>query len=212
MTIQQNSSRPIAVPSWLVRTFSAIAVLLALSFFAIAIVFQSRVSDNTLDTSAAVAAALISSVFLISAVAVLLCTRRKVDESGKNETGANRLLNRTVHVVAFVLGSVAVFGGIDFLCMSFVVLNQQYLHYFEFSQSYHSGTGSQAALLAEFAITGFLLTVAGVFLVWYVTRPIALFTTFVRKFTACSSSDTRQHPVAASPDQEQPNGITDADG
>ncbi|MFH1301440.1 MAG: hypothetical protein ABIK07_10290 [Planctomycetota bacterium] len=160
---------------------SVIAVLLALTFFGVAAVFQSR--GLTDDTLAAVAATLIGGILLIAGIAGIagIQSRHRKGDTETKKTVISRIPNGVIRVIALLLGSSAVPGGIDFLCMSFIVLNQEYLRYFEFSRSYHSGHGSQAGLLAEFAIMGFGLTGIGVFLLWYAVHPLSRFKVLVQK-------------------------------
>ena len=190
MTAQESASRPAVVPKWLVLTLSVIAVLLALTFFGIAAAFQSR--GLTDDTLAAVAAALIGGIFLISGVAGIQSTHRKGGTDTKTSV-ASRIPNGVIRAITLLLGSVAVLGGIDFLYQSFKVLNQEYLHYFEFSRSFQSG-------IAEFAIMGFAFTGIGIFLLWYTAHPLSRFKILIQRIT-----NGRRQTATADPSDSERN-------
>lgn len=198
MTPHETTSRPALVPKWIVRTLSTVAVLLAVAFFIVAIAFQRR--GLTDDTLAAVAAALIGSVFLIAGVAGLQNTHSKANDATCKKSFVSRFPDGIIRLVSLILGSVAVIGGIDFLRMSFVVLNQEYLHYFEFSRSYHSGSGSQGGLLAEFAIMGFALTGIGLFLLWYAAHPLSRFKVLIQRIASVRRQTATADPHDSEPD------------
>lgn len=148
MTAQESTPPPAVVPKWIVTTLSVFALVLALAFFSIAAFFQSR--GLTDDTLAALAAALIGGIFLIASVTGIQTTRRGVDTETK-KTIASRIPNGIIRLIALLLGSIAVIGGISELYVSFI-------------------SGSQTRLLGRTAVFCFGLTAIGLFLVWYALK------------------------------------------
>lgn len=174
----------------IVRTTSVVAILLAIGFFICAFAFQRR--GLTDDSLAAVASAVIGSIFLLAGVAVRQIKFSISTGRTREESFAKCVPNRVMRIIAFLLGSISVLGGIDFLRMAAIVLNQEYLHWFKVSWSYHSSHDSPAALIAEFHAFGLGVTGIGVFLLWYAVWPLSLtrFSHRVRHMIWFRSTDT----------------------
>lgn len=131
------------------------------------------------DGLAAVASALIGSILLIAAVAGFQYTIRPT-KSAIKQPRAELFSNGVVRCIAAVLGVAAVMGGIGFVHDSIIVLNQEYLHWFESSLSIYSASSSQETFIAESAVMGFLFLTIGLFLLWYAVHPLSRVASFIR--------------------------------
>jgi hypothetical protein len=178
MNSQHRTFRPISLRLSALRAVAAMAFLLALASFVCAFSFHCR--GLTDDPLWAIVAGLIGSISLIaSAVSFQNTMARPIMIDRKNILGL-RLSNGVVRGISLLLGSVASIVGADFIRMSFIVLNEEYLDWFYLSTSFN-GSGSQLALLVEFVLTGIVIGCIGLFLMWYAVHPLSRFTLFVRR-------------------------------
>lgn len=192
MQTQQDLPHHAPLPRCGFRVLSAASLVLAFSAFIAVFAFLHRALPD--DALAAVASALIGSVFLIATVASLQYANRPSEFCVKKSRGVV-FSNRTMRCIAAVLGTTAVMGGGDFVYSSFIILNQEYLHWFKVSSRY-STNGSQEAWIKELAVEGLAFCTIGFFLLWYAVHPVSRIKShMLRVATAFNRT-----PQAANPD------------
>jgi hypothetical protein len=171
MAPQQNKAG--VVRGWVVPILAGVALVLAVVSFICVFSFQRRGLPD--DGLAAVAAALIGIILLVGGVAGIQYTRGRHVEPHRKYCRSTRFGNGVVRIISGFLGSIGILGGIAGVTRFFVLLNQEYLHWFKSSHSIGSTSGGRTMLLIDFGIMGFVLPCIGIFLLLYATRPLSHF-------------------------------------
>lgn len=166
MVSKHATSRTSFFPTSVRKALSTVAFLIAATLFSFtfALLRQGHPDDSLF----AVGTTVLGGAFLIASVSGLRPSCQH--ENSPANKFANRLPNAVMRLISFALGAIALLGCSFVLFDIVLILNNDYLHWFDSNRSISGGNGLLFELLTMVVVVGSL----GAFLIWYALRQLGI--------------------------------------
>ena len=149
-------------PVWALRCVSAVALIFGIvAFIGIERFVNSAQSTDLLW------GALVGLIGCLLVASSLIAFWQSLRKTVTSQTQAQRKSLRWLRCGVFPLAVLAVWGGASFAYETLIVVNQEYLHWFDFGVTFGGSPRDLFVVLIESVVMTVTLTSIGMFLLWF---------------------------------------------